>query len=215
MRKKGLIFLLGLFFLFTFSAWGKRKPAGIASKVNSRDKSFRSSWVYKPAITGRKEKIQLLVKGKKFRVNDNLICDGKTIYEIDARNREVKIFNVKGWRSLPFWHIPLKMSPFGEAQRTREATIAGRSAEIYEIRGKHGGAEVFLIYWIDKEKKVLLKKEHIIGPRNDPLIYEFYECKSIEFNPVISEKDFTCTIPSGYLKIKVGFISSNLLDNKF
>ncbi len=215
MGKKGLIFLLGVFFLFSFSACGKRKPAGIASKVNSWDKSFRSSWVYKPAITGRQEKIQLLIKGKKFRVNDNLICDGKNIYEIDARNREVKISNLKGWRSLPFWHIPLKMSPFGEAQRTREATIAGRSAEIYEIRGKYQGAEIFLIYWIDKEKKVLLKKEHIIGPRNDPLVYEFYECKSIEFNPVISEKDFAGTIPSGYLKIKVGFISSNLLDNKF
>ena len=215
MCKKGLIFLLGIFFLFSLSAWGRRKPTGIAARVNSWDKSFRSSWVHKPAMVGTKEEIQLLVKGKKFKLNDNLVCDGKDVYEIDARNREVKIFNLKGWRSLPFWHIPLRMSPFGKAQKTREATIAGRNADVYEIRGKYQGAEVFLIYWIDKEKNVLLKKEHIIGPRNDPLVYEFYECKSIEFDPVISGKDFIVTIPSGYLKIKVGFISSNLLDNKF
>ena len=45
MGKKGLIFLLGVFFLFSFSACGRRKPAGITSKVNSWDKSFISIWV--------------------------------------------------------------------------------------------------------------------------------------------------------------------------
>ena len=74
------------------------------------------------------------------------------------------------------------MSPFGEAQKTGEATIAGRSAELYEIRGKYEG------------------KEHIIGPRNDPLLYECYECKSIEFDPVISEEDFSVAIPPNFPK---------------
>lgn len=206
---------MGALFLFSLSGWGRKRPAGIAAQVNSWNKCFRSSWVHKPVISGRKEKIQLLVKGKKFRVNDNLICNGKTIYEIDKRNKEVKIFDIKGWKSLPFWHMPLKISPFGEAQKTKEATVAGRKADIYEIRGKYQGAEVFLSYWVDKEKKVLLKKEHIIGPRNDPLVHEFYECQTIEFDLVLSEKNFTCTIPSGYLEIKVSYLSSNLLDNKF
>ncbi len=215
MGKKGLIFILGALFVLGLSGWGRRKQTGIAGQVNGWDKCFKGSWMHKPAISGKREEIKLLVKGRKFRINDNLICDGKTIYEIDKRNKEVRIFDIKGWRNLPFWHMPLKLSPFGEAQKTKEATVAGRSAELYEIRGKYQGAEVFLSYWVDKKEKVLLKKQHIIGPRDDPLLKEFYECKAIEFDPALSEKNFTCTIPSGYLEIKTHYLSSNLLDNKF
>ena len=46
------------------------------------------------------------------------------------------------WRTLSFWMMPIKMTPFGPAQKRGEGTIAGRSTDIYEIRGKYEEANV-------------------------------------------------------------------------
>ena len=213
MLRKELVFVAGLISIFTLCSWGRKKTSGIANVVNEQNKCFRAIWVHKPAISGASQEIQIIVKGKKFRIGDNFIYDGKILYDIDERNKEVRIY--KGFTGLPPWNMPSSVSPFGKPQKIKEVMLAGRNSEVYEICGKYEGAEVYLTYWIDKQEKVLLKKEHVIGPQNDPLVCEFYECKSIEFNPVIGEDIFTCKVPSDYVRINMRRVSSELLNNKF
>lgn len=62
---------------------------------------------------------------------------------------------------------------------------------------------------------MLLKKEHIIGPEKEPFFKEYYECKSIEYNPVFPEDIFILEVPETYVKVKKIFPDWELLNNKF
>ena len=213
---KGVI-LSGLVAIFLFSGCGKKvvRENNVALEVNKENKRFQGEWLHKPVLIGKEDRIQLSVSGKKFAIDNSIIYDGKTVHQIDFHNKEVRKFVMPKWRTLSFWMMPIKMTPFGPAQKRGEGTIAGRSTDVYEIRGKYEGAKVFLTYWVDKEKKVLLKKEHIIGPQNDPFLMEFYECQKIEFEPSFSKDAFVCKIPSDFLEVNLRYPGIDLLDTKF
>ena len=210
-----VIILFGLAVVFLFSGWGRKKIRSIAFEVNEQNKDFKGEWIHKPVMRSIKEKIRLSVSGNKFAIDNSIIYDGKTVHQIDFHNKEVRKFVMPKWRTLSFWMMPIKMTPFGPAQKIGEGIIAGRKTDVYEIRGKYEGANVFLTYWVDKEKKVLLKKEHIIGPKNDPLLMEFYECQKIEFEPSFPEDAFVCKIPSDFLEVNLRYLGIDLLDTKF
>ncbi len=227
-KTKSIVSTLVLSCLFFSSCQKHGEKDSISFQVNQRDKSFHSLWEHRPALSGREEVLRLMVSGNKFRLNAPsssqrlrsdfrtiIIYDGKTVYEIDQVNKEIRKHPMSKWRILPFWNMPPAVTPFGKPQKTGEDTIAGREADIYEIRGKRQSTEIFLTYWVDKEKKVLLKKQHVIGPKHDPLFSEVYECMEIRFGPAFEADTFICKPISGYLEIQLGLVDIDLLNTKF
>ncbi|MBU0533601.1 MAG: hypothetical protein KJ887_02235 [Candidatus Omnitrophica bacterium] len=223
--KKEALFILLLLITITSSGCSSSKrddsESGIdnlITKVNADDKSFKGVWIYKGAkiIGGKENKINISISGKKFNINDRWLYDDATFYDIDKKE---KLAKWKKWkwsgRQLPFWKMPVSMNPFGAPVQVSEDKVAGRDCIVCKIGGTRDRVEVSLKYWIDKEKNVLLKKEHIIGPENDPFFKESYECESIEYNPVFSEDTFTPEIPASYVRVKKAFLDCELLDNKF
>jgi hypothetical protein len=220
---KEILFLLIIALIssgFSFFKRGSSKSGEevLIAKVNADDKNFKGVWIHKGAkvIGGKEDKINISVSGKKFNINNRWIYDGTTLYDLDKRE---KLAKWKKWKwsagQLPFWKMPASMSPFGPPVQVGEGEIIGRDCIILEIEGTRDRAEISLKYWIDKDENVLLKKEHIIGPEDDPFFKESYECESIEHNPIFPEGTFTPEIPANYVRIKKAFLDCELLDNKF
>mgnify|MGYP000082398849 CR=1 FL=1 len=97
----------------------------------------------------------------------------------------------------------------------KEEVVSGRICKILQTKGKYERGDVTLTYWVDKEKNLLLKKEHLLKAGDLTLIHEIYECQSIEFNPVFSQGRFEVNVPSDWVKVKKRYLDCELLNTKF
>ena len=185
-------------------------------KVNADDKHFRGTWTHEGAMSAYKGQVQVSVSGNKFSINNRWIYDGKTLYEVDSENKQINWMEWK-WnpRQIPFWKMAVSMRPFGPPSESGEETMAGRDCVVLRTEGAYQRQKVTLTYWADKEKNVLLKKEHIIGTEKDPILKEYYQCKNIEYDPVFPPDTFQVSIPASYVKVKKVFLGCDFLDNKF
>ncbi len=224
---------IGVLLLLLSCGWGRKEPSlQIIREVNKNDKVFLSTWEYcylPPG--GRKEKvlgvIDLKVEKDKFRIHaqwrkgalregeEEWIYDGKILYKMDRRDKLLYWRSIKRWRTLLFWKIPPRLSPFGIPKKEGESIWQGREVWILKIEGEYEMAPVRLTYWVDREKKILVKKEHIIGPFKEPLWKETYRIKTLKFPSTLPPETFQVTLPIGYVKIKKLLLDSPLVDAKF
>ncbi|NOZ63565.1 MAG: hypothetical protein GXO71_01205 [Caldiserica bacterium] len=198
-------------------------------KVNKSNKTFTSTWEYLLLPPGGREEsveavISLQVEGKKFHLKvkekrnkqEEWIYDGKTLWKISREDKLIYFSPLKNLPDLPFWRMPVRMRPFGIPFLAGEGELGGRKVVILKIKGVYEKAEVSLTYWIDKTKSVLLKKEHIIGPQEDPLWKETYRIKEVDFVSSFPPATFSLPpLPPGYIKVKKLFIDSQFINSKF
>jgi len=223
------------FILFIYGCGGVKQGVSFIKKVNADDKSFRGRWVYKSQISGQftysvRTRIYIEANGKRFhlvarwteanppgeRRTEEWIYDGKVLWQILSSQKQAHWFGIKGSRMEPFWKIPSRTDPFPPPQETgREDIIAGRVCKVLQTGGKYDKGYVTLTYWVDKEKNLLLKKEHAVEAGGLMLIHETYECESIEFDPAFSEGTFEVDIPPDWIKVERRLLDSELLKTKF
>ena len=207
----------------------------LIKKVNADDKNFRGIWVYKSQIAGQftlsvRTKINIEVNGKKFRLTgkwginnppdqrrtEEWIYDGKILWQLIPSQKQVNWLEIKEFRKGPFWKMPLQIKPFPPPRETgKEEVVAGRICRVLQTKGKYQRGDVTLIYWVDKEKNLLLKKEHLLKREDLTLIHEIYECQNIEFDPVFSSGRFEVNVPSNWVKVKKRYLDCELLNTKF
>ena len=232
-RKLALLFF-SVFVVFIFGCTSPTPEQSLIKKVNTDDKSFKGEWVYKSQIAGQftyavrarlyvevnKEKFHLIVKWTEANPPDRRgveewIYDGKILWQIIPSQKQVSYLKVKSFKKGPFWKMPLQLKPLAPPKEIDKDTIAKRICKVLQTKGKYEGADVTLTYWIDEEKNILLKKEHLLEKEGLVLIHESYECKNIEFNPVFSEKNFEVKIPADWVKVKKQYLDCEFLNTKF
>jgi hypothetical protein len=182
--------------------------------VNADTHSFVSKWKYTSTMGGTKT-IALTVKDRKFRINDNIIYDGTTLYSVNAADRRVDYMQVSSFSDIPFWKMSLRVRPFPAPTQVREEKHLGRTVRVLQVKGERDGAPITFTYWIDKENNILLKKTHVIGYLEDPIFRDTYECISIDLESPIEESLFEYQIPSDYVKVKLRTLPTDLLRTFF
>ena len=228
-RKSSLLVFL-VFASFIFGCGKLPTEQSLIKKVNADDKSFKGSWVYKSQMPGQftcsvGTRISIEVSGKKFhligdcpadeRRTEEWIHDGRVLWQLIPSQKQVDWLEMKGFGKGPFWKMPIRMKPFGPIQETGEEEIAGRICKLLKIKGRYEQGDVTLSYWVDREKNLLLKKEHLLEAGGGVLVNEVYECENIEFAPTFREGTFNSKIPSDWLKVKKRYLDCELLDTKF
>ena len=229
-------FLIAVIFIFFISGCGRKTPEiEFIKKVNADDKRFKGEWVYKSQIAGQftysvRTRIRIGVDGKRFyifakwteanlpeeRRDEKWVYDGKILWQIIPSEKRVNYIKVREFKRGPFWKIPERISPFPPPKKImREEKIAGRDCIIFQVKGKYGKGDVKITYWIDKEKNLLLKKEHILERDGAVVVRECYECEYIEFAPVFEEGTFKVDIPHDWVKVKKIYLDCELLKTKF
>jgi len=223
----------GLGFVFGCS---KRTPEqALIKEVNADDKNFRGEWVYKSQIAGQftysvKTKIRIEVSGSKFhliarwgvanppeaRRTEEWIYDGEILWQLIPTQKQANWLELKGLKRSAFWKMPPQVRPFPPPQDTgKEEMIAGRICKVLQTKGKYDQGDVTLTYWVDKDRKLLLKKEHLLEAGGMILVHEAYECESIEFEPVFPPGNFEINIPSDWVKVKKMYLDCEFLNTKF
>jgi len=233
-RKLSLLFF-AVFVIFIFGCGRSTPEQSLIKKVNADDKNFRGKWVYKSQIAGQftysvRTRIYIKVNGKKFhliakwteanppseRRTEEWVYDGKVLWQLIPSQKQADWLEIKGFKKGPFWKMPPRMKPFAPPKETgKEEIIAGRICKVLQTRGKYDQGDVTLTYWVDKEKNLLLKKEHLLEAGGLTLIHEAYECESIEFAPAFPEGAFEVNIPSDWVKVKKRHLDCELLNTKF
>jgi len=236
MKRKLSLLFFAAFIIFIFGCGGSTPEQGLIRKVNADDKNFRGEWVYRSQLGGQfahlpvRTRIRIEVSGRKFhlvgewgeanppdeRRTEGWVYDGKVLWQLIPSQRQADYLKIKGFKGGPFWKMPPRMEPFPPPKETgKEEVIAGRICRVLQIRGKYDQGDVTLTYWIDKEKNLLLKKEHLLEAGGLTLFHEVYECESIEFDPVFPEGTFDVNIPSDWVKVKKRYLDCELLTTKF
>lgn len=198
------------FLLFACLAAG----CGSDDGVNADTHTFVSKWKYTSTM-GATKTVTLTVKDRKFRINDNIIYDGTTLYFIKAADKRVDYMRVSSFPDVTFWKMASRVRPFPAPTYVREETYLGRTAKVLEAKGERSGAPVTFIYWIDKEKNILLKKTHVIGYLKDPIFRDTYECTAIDFESPVEDSLFEYQVPSDYVKVKLNLLPAGLLRTSF
>ena len=236
MAKRKLLFWIFVVFISFIFGCSKPTPEQLLIKrVYQDNKHFKGSWVYKSQIAGQfgyevRTKINIEVDGKKFhligkwgeanppyeRRTEEWLYDGKILWQLEPGQKQVSWLKINRPGRMPFWKMPPLVTPFPPPKETgKEEIIAGRICKVLQTKGKYDQGNVTLTYWIDKEKNILLKKEHLLEAVGMILAHEAYECESIEFNPVFSDETFEVNIPSDWVKVKKRYLDCELLDTKF
>jgi len=228
MDRVKFLFLTVIF--IALAGFGRKDPSlEWVQRVNKKDKSFTSTWEYLFLPPGGREEsveaiIHLKIEKEKFYLKaekrrnkeEEWIYDGRTLWKISKEDKLIYFFPLKRLSTIPFWEIPLSMKPFGKPFLAGEGKIEGRKVIILKIKGVYEKAEVSLTYWIDKANNILLRKEHVIGPKDDPLWKETYRIKKLSFVTSFSPETFSLPpLPPGYVKVKKLFLDSQFLDCKF
>lgn len=172
-------------------------------EVNADDKEFEGTWLYKVRNPGQPEPvldstIEVKVSKGRFRLTvtgaaapgkRELIYNGKLLSLLDYSSSRV----TEGDRDLvrlPFWKMPSAVTPLGKPTKAGEETVAGRVCTVVRMKGKFEQGDATLTYWIDKETKVLLKKENILSTEGLPLAGEVFGAESVSFSPAVTDRDF-------------------------
>ena len=237
MVKRNFSILVFAVFMGFFFGCGRPAPEQpLIIKVNTDDKNFRGEWVYRAQLGGQftdlpvRTKIRIEASGRKFHLSgewteanppderrtEGWIYDGKVLWQLIPSQKQANYLKIKGFRKGPFWKMPPQVTPFPPPQETaKEEVIAGRICRVLQTKGKYDQGDVTLTYWIDKEKNLLLKKEHLLEAGGLTLFHEIYECEHIEFDPVFPEGTFEVNIPSDWIKVKKRYLDCALLNTKF
>ena len=223
-----------IFAIFIFGCTNLTPEQLSIRKVNTDNKNFRGEWVYKSQIAGQIYAIRIRmyveVSGEKFhliakwteanlpseRRTEEWIYDGKILWQLIPSQKQVNWLKIKKFKKRPFWKMAPRITPFAPPKEVgKEEIIAGRICKILQTKGKYEKGDVTLTYWVDKEKNLLLKKEHLLEAKGLVLIHEVYECESIEFDPVFPEGTFEINVPSDWVKVKKRYLDCELLNTKF
>jgi len=203
--------------------------------VNADDKSFKGEWIYKSQIAGQftfsvRTRMSIEVSREKFhlvakwtganppseRRTEEWIYDGEVLWQLIPSRRQANWLEIDEFEERSFWKMPLQMSPFAPPKDTgKEEIVAGRTCKVLQIKGRYDQGDVTLTYWIDKERNLLLKKEHLLKAGGMVLAHEVYECKSIEFDPVFPQKRFEVKVPSDWVKTEKSYLDCEVLNTKF
>ncbi|TET83425.1 hypothetical protein E3J38_00490 [candidate division TA06 bacterium] len=228
--------LLGFLLLagFILGCGGSTSERSLVEMTNRDNKRFRGVWVYKSRMPGQVEfsegtRIDIAIDRRKFHLvakwgaaypakrgqTEEWIHNGKFLWELAPLLKQANWLEIKGLRRGPFWKMPYQMAPFGPVKNIGEEDVAGRACKVLRTRGRYDQGDVTLTYWIDEERGVLLKKEHLLEAGGILLVHEIYECEDIEFDPGFSAGMFEVNIPSDWVKVEKLHVDSELLDTKF
>ena len=224
-----VIFLFLLSLIFLDSAFTKDKAIIWIHRVNGNPMVISALWEHKllrPGSRGEMQTVALIElkkSGHKFHIlvkkrgeeEEEWIFDGKNLYGINRLDKIIYIMPIKRKRSLYFWEIPIKMRPFGAPKIIGEGNWKGRKTIILQITGEYEKAPVTITYTVDKEKAVLLKKEHILGPLKEPLWKETFEVKLINFPSSLPQETFSPPSSPGFVEVKKRILTSEYLNTKF
>jgi len=197
--------------------------------------NFEGEWVYKSQISGQsffavRAQMKVKASGGKFhlivkwtdanppsqRGTREWICNGEVLWRLVRTKKEAMRFDADSLNGRPFWKMPPEVSPFGAPKFAgRKETVAGRTCLVMQIKGKYQGGDVTLTYWVDKEKGVALKKEHLLKAAGAVLAHEVYECKSVKFDRTFPDRTFKVSLPSGWRKSEDGIPECEVLITKF
>jgi hypothetical protein len=205
-----------------------------AGRVNAHDKRFAGSWLYKSRMGEQQEhpvlaRLTLLVDGSKFRVvahwttaapvgkrgKEQWVSDGKHLWQLVPARKQVNKYSSGVLKAIHFWKMPYRMSPFSPAREAGEDGVAGKRCRVLAVSGKYDQGDVTLRYWIDIERDVLLKKEHLLGAGGLLLVHEIYECEHIDYSPRFSQGVFDVEVPEDWVEVEKLSLDSELLDTKF
>lgn len=234
MIKRNLLFFAILLSLFLECKKSTPEQA-LIKEINADDKYFIGNWVYKSQIGGQftysvRTRIYIEVSGKKFhliakrteanppseRRTEEWVYDGKVLWQLIPSQKRADWLKVKEFKKGPFWKMPPRIRPFPPPKEIgEEEIIAGRICKVLQTKGKYEKGDVTLTYWVDKERNLLLKKEHLLEAGGLTLIHEAYECESIEFDPAFPEGTFEVNIPSDWVKVEKRYLDCELLNTKF
>ena len=226
----GLLVLTGLI----LGCGGSTAERSLVDRANKDDKRFKGVWVYKSRMPGQFEfpegtRIDVEMDGRKFHLvakwgaahplkrgqTEEWVHNGKFLWELLPIQKQGNWLEIKGLRRGPFWKMPYQMTPFGPVEDIGEEDVAGRACKVLRTKGRYDQGDVTLTYWIDAERSVLLKKEHLLEAGGILLVHEIYECENIEFDPRLSAGIFDVNVPSGWVKVEKHHVDSELLDTKF
>jgi len=197
--------------------------------------NFEGEWVYKSQISGQsffavRAQMKVKASGRKFhlivrwtdanppsqRGTREWICDGETLWRLVRAKKVATRFDADSLQGRPFWKMAPAVTPFGAPKFTgRKETVAGRTCLVMQIKGKYEGADVTLTYWVDKEKSIALKKEHLLKAAGMVLVREAYECKSVNFDRTFPDATFKVNLPSDWRKDEGGIADCKVLNTKF
>jgi len=219
---------------FVLGCGGPGSEQALIKKANKDDKSFRGTWVYKSKMGEQIEfpiraRVDIVVSGKKFRLaarwtgaslskgrrTEEWKYDGKVLWHLIPFQKQVNRLDIKGFKRGPFWKMPPRVTPFAPPRPAGEGEVAGRRCKILRTSGRYDQGYVTLTYWIDEEKKVLLKKEHLLEAAGLLLVNEVFECENIQFDPSISKEVFEPNVPSDWVEVKKLYLDCELLETKF
>ncbi len=219
---KTLSLILIAFFLF---GWRDSVSRRIIQEVNHNPIPVSAVWEHRLIQFGVKPQMKKIAsitwqkEGEKFHFQvedkEEWFYDGKNLYGVERRDKIIYILPLKREKLLTFWKIPSTMKPFGGPRLIGETEWQGRKVIHLRIEGIYNKAKVTINYLVDKDKKVLLKKEHILGPVEEPLWKESFQVKEIEFPSSLPPSVFQLPQLPGYVKVKKRLLTSPYLDTKF
>ncbi|MEE9615131.1 MAG: hypothetical protein V3W31_09350 [Thermodesulfobacteriota bacterium] len=204
---------------------GPARAASLVEEVNADDKSFSGVWIHRVKTPGQglysvMARVKVDVSGRKFRLVDSegrfeAVYDGEVFWHLLPSAKEARHLETDGSARLPFWKMSDGMEPLLRSSFSGEEDVAGRGCWVLIADGKFEEGDVKLTYWIDKEKKVVLKKEYLLVVGDKVFVRESYESEEVAFGPAPREETFSPAIPPDWERVKKRSLKFGLLETKF